>query len=428
MSGSRPAVAIVVQRYGVEVNGGAEQLARMMAERLVDKADLTVLTTCALDYHTWADHYPSGETSVNGVRVRRFGVPHPRNARRFARASRVAYSDPSNSALALEWMREQGPWSPDLFEHLRDRGTDYAVVIFVTYLYASTAIGLPLVGDRAILVPTMHDEPPLRLSIFDEVFAAARFLLFLTQEERELALSRFGVREDDTSVGGVGYDDVPSVDARRFGRTYGIDRPYALYVGRLDLSKGVGDLVDAHSRYRAIAAHGLDLVLVGGGKLRLPRAPWLHAVGYVSEEAKHEALAGAEVVVVPSPYESLAFSQLEAWAHGKPTLANAASPVLVGQSKRSGGGLWYGDADEYAEMLAYLTKAPPLGRALGAQGLAYIRSENSWERATKAWLAAIERVAEARTVVSPVYQRDASMQATARAAAARSSTGDGSAK
>jgi glycosyltransferase involved in cell wall biosynthesis len=417
-----------VQRYGVEVNGGAEQLARMMAERLTGYVDVIVLTTCALDYHTWADHYPSGETSVNGVRVRRFGVSQPRNVRRFARASRAAYSDPTDSTLGLEWIREQGPWSPDLFAHLRDRGNVYDVVIFVTYLYATTAISLPFVADRAILVPTMHDEPPLRLSIFDEVFAAARFLLFLTKEERELALARFDVAEGDTSVAGVGYDDVPSVGPRRFGSAYGIDRPYALYVGRLDVSKGVRDLVDAHSRYRAVAARGLDLVLVGGGELELPRAPWLHPVGYISEEAKHEALAGAEVVVVPSPYESLALSQLEAWAHGKPTLANAASPVLVGQSRRSGGGLWYADAEEYAEMLAFLADATPLRRALGAQGLAHVRTENSWERATKAWLAAIERIAGSPIGESPVNQRDASMQATARAAAARSSTGDGSAK
>jgi glycosyltransferase involved in cell wall biosynthesis len=421
MNDARPAVAIVVQRYGLEVNGGAERLARMMAERLVEEVDLTVLTTRALDYHTWADHYPSGETSVNGVRVERFGVPQPRSARRFAQASRAAYADPANPALAHDWMREQGPWSPDLFAHLRDRGSEYTAIIFVTYLYASTAIGVSLVADRAIVVPTMHDEPPLRLSIFDEVFAAARFFLFLTPEERELALARFDIREADTLLAGVGYDPIPSADPHRFKSAYGIDRPYVLYVGRLDLSKGVGDLVDAHKQYRAIATHELDLVLVGGGELRLPQAPWLHAVGYVSEDAKHEALAGAEVVIVPSPYESLGFSQLEAWAHGKPTLANAASPVLVGQSRRSGGGLWYRDADEYVEMLSFLAKAQPLRRALGAQGLAYVGRENSWDRATEAWLAAIERVGEPRIVESSVNQRDASMHATARAAGARSS-------
>ena len=62
-------VAIVVQRYGVEVNGGAELHARTIAELLHEDVDVTVLTTCALDYRTWADHYPPGETRVGPVRV-----------------------------------------------------------------------------------------------------------------------------------------------------------------------------------------------------------------------------------------------------------------------------------------------------------------------------------------------------------------------
>lgn len=45
-------VAIVVQRYGEDVNGGSETLARRIAELLVDDVDVTVLTTCALNYVT----------------------------------------------------------------------------------------------------------------------------------------------------------------------------------------------------------------------------------------------------------------------------------------------------------------------------------------------------------------------------------------
>ena len=49
-------LAIVVHRYGEEVGGGAEAHAREMAIRLAAEVDVTVLTTCALDYRTWADH------------------------------------------------------------------------------------------------------------------------------------------------------------------------------------------------------------------------------------------------------------------------------------------------------------------------------------------------------------------------------------
>ena len=36
-------------------------------------------TTCALDYRTWADHFPAGESRDGDVRVLRFGVPRPRD-------------------------------------------------------------------------------------------------------------------------------------------------------------------------------------------------------------------------------------------------------------------------------------------------------------------------------------------------------------
>jgi glycosyltransferase involved in cell wall biosynthesis len=154
----------------------------------------------------------------------------------------------------------------------------------------------------------------------------------------------------------------------------------------------VVDLARAHARYHSARPDGLDLVLMGGGDAPLPDEPWLHRTGFVSDQVKHDALAGAAVVVVPSPYESLSFAQLEGWRHGRPTLANAASPVLVGQSRRSGGGLWYRDDDEYAAMIDLLARARPLAAALGRQGRRWVARECSWERVRNAWLAAIGSV------------------------------------
>ena len=390
-------VAIVVQRYGLEVLGGAETLARRAAELIAPDLDLTVLTTCAVDYVSWADHYPAGVAEVNGVRVRRFPVSSPRDPLAFEQASVRAYASPKNLELGRSWMQAQGPNAPGLIEHLREEGEQYDAVVFVTYLYATTADGLPLVADRSILVPTVHDEPPIRLSIFDAVFSKARLCLFSTPEERELAQERFGVPDDRARVVGSGIDEYPAADAARFSRETGIEAPYALYHGRLDPSKGVSELVEHHLRYRANRPNGLDLVLVGGGDLNLPTTHGFHRLGFVSEELKHDALAGAEVVVCPSPYESLSFSQLEAWSHGRPTLVNASSPVLVGQSRRSGGGLWYSSAEEYATMLDLLARAKPLAESIGAQGRRYVEAEYRWERVRKLWLEALTEVARETT-------------------------------
>ena len=386
-------VALVVQRYGLEVHGGAETLARRMAELLAEHVDLEVLTTCALDYLTWADHYPPGLDEVNGVLVRRFEVPEPRDYEAFEEAGQAAYQVPDDLALGRNWMRAQGPHSPGLLDHLRTHGHEYDVVVFVTYLYATTADGLPLVADRAVLVPTMHDEPPLRLRIFDELFARTRLCLFSTPEERELARERFGVADERARIVGAGVDDHPDAEGWRFAVETAINRPYALYHGRLDPSKGVPELIEFHGSYRAKRPEGLDLVLLGRGSVDLSEDDGFHALGFVSEELKHDAIAGAEVVVCPSPYESLSFSQLEAWSHGRPTLSNAMSPVLVAQSRRAGGGLWYSNAEDYAAMLDLLAKAKPLAAAIGAQGRRYVRAEYSWKAVRDGWLAALEEIA-----------------------------------
>ena len=220
-------------------------------------------------------------------------------------------------------MTAQGPRVPALHEHLRT--VTYDAVVFMTYLYATTAEGLPIVADRSVLVPTVHDEPPLRLRIFDSVFASAQVLLFNTPEEQELAERRFGTDPARARIAGVGVSEPPRAEPERFRREASVRRPYALYVGRLDGSKGIDELLENHARYRTAHRDGLDLALVGSGPLTVKPRRWLHTPGFVPEQLKHDALAGAAVVVVPSPYESLSMAQLEAWTHGRPTLANETS-------------------------------------------------------------------------------------------------------
>lgn len=388
-------VAFVVQRYGPEVNGGAEQQARSIARLLRADLDLTVLTTCALDYRTWADHFPPGERDVEGVRVRRFPVDGPRDETVFdALSARVIGGAERGPEAERRWMAAQGPRCTALTRHLAEQGRVYDAVAFFTYLYAHTYDGLPHVADRSLLVPELHQDPPLGLSIYDEVFAQPLRLLFNTEEERDLAERRFGVPRSRARVVGLGVDPPPAgVDPERFRERRGIGRPYALCLGRIDPSKGSAELIAHHAAYRRSAPDGMDLVLLGRSVMDLPERLWLHAPGFVSEQEKHDALAGAGAVVLPSPYESLSIAMLEAWSHGVATVANGATPVLVGQSRRANGGLWYRDAAEYALCLSLLARRPPLAAAIGGQGRRWVRASLSWERIRQQWLEALGQVA-----------------------------------
>ena len=72
-------LAIVVQRYGADISGGAELHARYVAEHLAAHAQVRVLTTCARDYVTWRNELPPGVDHVNGIAVERFPVAHERD-------------------------------------------------------------------------------------------------------------------------------------------------------------------------------------------------------------------------------------------------------------------------------------------------------------------------------------------------------------
>lgn len=389
MSGYR--LAIVVPRYGADVNGGAEALARAYAHRLAGHCEVTVLTTCALDYRTWADHFPAGESVDGQVRVLRFPVPTPRDEAVFdALSARVLTGDAPSIEEQRQWMDAQGPIAPALEQHLVDHGHHYDAVLFIPYLYATTVRGLPLVADRAVLVPAMHDEPTLGLSIFDTTISDAQALVFSTPEERDLARRRFGVEEERSHLVGAGIDLPQRGDPERFAGAIGTDRPYVLALGRVDPSKGALDLINMHRRYREARPNGLDLVLMGRAVVDVPEEPWLHVTGFVDDAIKQDALAGCTALVSASPYESLSLVLLEAWAQGRPVIVTTRSDVLTGQTRRAGGGLWFTTPHEYAAAIDLLASRPPVAWGLGRSGWRFARSL-AWPGVTGRLLAALPR-------------------------------------
>ena len=390
---ARPEIAFVVQRYGPEVTGGSESLARAVGERLAASYRITVYTTCARDYVTWRNELPAGESEVGGIRVRRFPVEEERDLDAFNRYSDELYGRSRMYDEELDWLRRQGPYAPRLVEALAADAHAYRAVVFFTYLYYPTYWGLGgPASAHSVLVPTTHDEPPLRFGIYDEVFARPRAFGFLTPAEEALVRSRFDLRGRPAAVAGMGVDVPRPADAAAFRRKYEIAAPYALYAGRIDAGKGCAELVAHYARYRARGGT-TDLILIGTLAMGLPPVPGLRHLGYLSEDEKHAALASASVVVGPSPYESLSISLLEGFAVGTPGLVNAASAVLKEHCLRSNAGLFYADGDEFGEALARLDGDSDLRRALGEAGRRYVKAEYRWDVVLERYRALIEAAA-----------------------------------
>ena len=371
-------LAIVVQRYGADINGGAELHARYIAERLAKQADVEVLTTCAKDdYISWRDEFPAGEQTVNGLKVRRFSVAKPRDPNEFGRRSHHVFEQEHSIADELRWLDSEGPTSPALIRHITRVRDEFDFFVFFSYRYYHAWHGIHAVPGKAVLVPTAERDPAIGLSIFAPVLRGVRALMFNSLEERAL-LQGIAGQDLPGVVVGVGSEIPDRTQPWRFKKKANIRRPYAIYIGRIDENKGCKELFSFFERYASMYPNGLDLLLVGSAVLPVPKHPRIRHLGFLSDEDKFDALAGADLLIMPSAYESLSMVALEAWALGKPVLANARCDVLHGQCVRSNGGLYYENFDEFAEALFTLEASGPIGAILGRNGREYFRRHYTW--------------------------------------------------
>ncbi|MBI3932988.1 MAG: glycosyltransferase family 4 protein [Acidobacteria bacterium] len=372
-------LAFVIQRYGVEVNGGAELHCRWLAERLARRHHVEVFATRALDYIEWRDHYPSGTALVNGIPVHRFGVRRRRNLKQFAAISDVVFHDRHTREEEEEWVRANGPYAPALVRAVSRARDRFDAFLFYCYRYYHSYHGVPRVRDRAVLVPTAEEDPAIHLQIFKPFFRNARGIVYLTPEEQALVESVSGNTGVPSCVIGSGLNLPEEEAGLDFRAKHGLTRPFLLYVGRIDRNKGCAALFVYFKKFLEETGADVDLVLAGKAVLPVPEHPRIRHVGFVSEAEKVAALRQCRLLLMPSPYESLSVVTLEAWKLGVPVLANARCRVLMGQCLRSNGGLFYHGYAEFAEALKLLLGRADLAAALGAQGRAYVESEYSWE-------------------------------------------------
>ncbi len=373
-------LALVVQRYGARIAGGSEALCREYAQRLAGAGHtVTVLTSCAEDYLTWANVLPPGATVEDGVTVRRFAVARERRQGRFRDLSDAVFGlDDAGMAAEEAWFRENGPDLPGLLDHLRTEGQRYDRVLFFTFRYASTYFGLPLVADRAILVPTAEEDPAIRLRSLEAFFRRPAGYLFMTPEEQTLVETSAGRPLSPSAISGIGVEPPPPLPSRAPLDPFGLPDTFALCLGRVDRNKGAHDLAGLFIADQQAGGPDVALVFAGPPTTPLPAHPRIRPLGFVAETVREALLAHARLLVVPSPYESLSIALLEAWNHGVPALVNGRCQVLAGQVARAGGGLAYRSPLEFSEAFRYLLEEGPRARAMGEAGRAYVDREYRW--------------------------------------------------
>jgi glycosyltransferase involved in cell wall biosynthesis len=377
---SAETIAIVPPRYGLQVMGGAESHARILAEQLSIRGwPIEVLTTCVLDHYTWANHFPPGEEVINGIRVRRFPVDEDRDIRKVIQLEKRIHVGKRISRRRQEAWIKNVVTSSALRSYLVEHRDDYRAFVFIPYLFGTTYQGVNAVPEKAYMILCLHDEPYAYLEIFRNTVRKARAILFNTEPEMQLAKRLFG--EDLRGrIVGMGFDPYEA-DGNRFRAKYGIKGDFLLYCGRREVGKNTPLLMRYICNYLDRTDREVSFVLTGSGSVQIPLSfrDRIIDLGFVDERDKLDAYAAATLLCHPSVNESLSIILMEAWLSELPCLVHGDCAVTKYHAQRSNGGLWFYDYPTFCEALDLLLDRPDLREEMGRRGKEYVLNNYRWD-------------------------------------------------
>ena len=345
-------VALIVQRFGEDIIGGAESHAFQVAKQLSESLGWTVhiYTTTAFSYQTWSHFYPEGKELIHNLEVYRFRSRIQRWPKVFKLYNRLfapllvywgkhpqripRLFNPFLRLLETLWFILQGPWCPSLVEALAHKKNDYDQFIFFTYLYYPTVFGFPVVQEKAVLVPLAHTESPLSFPRVRSLLKMSKRLLANSEVEKELIIQKGLSSPSQVDVVGCGLDDVyfkTKISEVPHIQIPGLKAPYVTYLGRISKGKGVSRLIQFFLQFILTTKNEhLTLVLAGenDGSVNIFYHPQIKFIGYISQKDKTALIAHSSCVINPSPKESLSLLVLEAIALRKPVLVNSRCAVL----------------------------------------------------------------------------------------------------
>jgi len=232
----------VVPRFFEGIAGGAETLLGVLAQRLAGRGhEVELLATCARDNRSWRNEFPPGESTLNGMRVRRFLVDE-RNLERWV-PIQCAIHDGKNICYddQLTWLQESVN-SRGLYQYIQHYGERFDAIFFGPYLFGTTFWGSQIYPRKSILVPCLHDEAYAYLDVIAAMFRSVRGCLFNAEPEMHLARSLYG--ELPGGVVGMGFDMPSNAEAAQLEPYFRELFPYILYLGRKEMGKNVHVLID----------------------------------------------------------------------------------------------------------------------------------------------------------------------------------------
>lgn len=366
-------IAFVPARFGPTIAGGAEIVLAEMARGLRDRGwDVEIITTCALNHHTWVNELPAGVSEVDGITVRRFPTVVDDLPERGPLEHAVITGQHLSITDQQRWMNS-GMRSPELYHYLLDHSADYRAMVFTPYPFWVTFACSQIDPGRSVLWTCLHDEPYAYLDLFQPVFTGVAGMFFQTGPEHDLAHSISEFLAPHAEVGCL-VDVPPAYDPDGFRRRYGIEGRFLLYAGRREQGKGWETMLQ---QFAAAVEHQdlpFSIVTMGAGDVNAPAsiADRVIDVGFLPSDERDNAFAAADGYLQPSQYEAFSRTVMEAWLAGTPVIANGAGEVVRWHCERSGAGLVYQNSYEFEQCLAFLADEPETARLMAKPGRDYV--------------------------------------------------------
>jgi len=371
-------LALIVPRYGREISGGAERLARGFAGEAARRSwSVEVWTTCASGHYDWANTLPPGPATLDDIPLIRFPISDYDGERRLALDSRMDTQGTLAGDEQYAWL-ESGPHSVTLYAHIKRHAAEFDAIIALPYANPLVHYAAWVAPEKVLLWPCLHDEPyaylePVRL-LLDSVWAVA----FNAPEEAQIVTDRLHLQLARWAVLGAGVSlPVANKEPVAGFQSRGNHTPYLLYVGRLEAGKNLYQLYDYVRRYHE-AGNRIELVVVGRGPLSPPRHAAFDYRGYVTDDELATIMAGALALCQPSLNESFSLTMMESWLAGRPALVSGACAVTRGHVGRSKGGLWYESYADFAGAVSWLLDNEEPAGQMGLNGRRYVENNYTW--------------------------------------------------
>ncbi|NIJ45770.1 glycosyltransferase involved in cell wall biosynthesis [Wenyingzhuangia heitensis] len=360
-------IAIVIQRYGDEINGGAETHARLLAKKLSIDYEITILTTKAVDHSNWKDYYSEDLEYIDNIKTKRFSCTSSKPDKKFRKYRRIILKRTKFQQLLSKvglysffnkrkyfeatekendlWLKSVGPNSPELVEYIYTNKDQYDCFIFFTYLYYTTVEGLKIVGNKSIYVPTAHDEPEFYASVYNSTYKNAKFIMYNTSFEKKLIEANHKIAKTKrNNIAGIGLEQVNYNQQPEHNYSF----KYLLYIGRIEGGKGCFELYDFFNKFKVSNPNlKLKLIFVGKKNPKLLPNNDIIFTGFVSNNVKQHLLLNCEALIIPSYYESLSMVTLEAMFEKKIVIANGNCEVLKNHITNSDSGFYYHNENEF---------------------------------------------------------------------------------